>query len=77
MDEKKTYKLKIKDVELGWVEKEERKSRSLQKSKGGKFFSNLTNVIAVWVGNSLGQTALYLKKDPVTGECILREEYDV
>ena len=76
-NEKKTYKLKIKDTNLGWVEKDERKSRSLQKSKGGTFFATMSNVIAVWIGNSLGQTALYLKKDPVTGECILREEYDV
>jgi len=53
------------------------KDRHLQKSKGGKFFSTMASVIAVWVGNSLGQTALYLKKDPITGEVILREEYDV
>ena len=77
MDEKKTYKLKIKDLDLGWVEKNEVKDRSLQKSKAGKFFATSLRVVAVWVGNSLGQTALYLKKDPVTGECIMREEYDV
>lgn len=77
MENEKTYKLKIKDLDLGWVEKDEVKDRHLQKSKGGKFFSTMARVIAIWVGNSLGQTALYLKKDPVTGEVILREEYDV
>ena len=77
MDEKKTYKLKIKDLDLGWVEKDEVKNRSLQKSKAGVFFSTMERVVTVWVGNSLGQTVLYLKKNPVTGECIMREEYDV
>jgi hypothetical protein len=67
----------MKTKQFGYVRKDDVEDRHLQKQKAGLFFATNPDVESVWVGNEQGKTALYLKKDPVTGECIMREENDI
>ena len=45
-----------------------------QKAKAGKLFHNDADVLSVCVFDNDGVSYLYLRKDPVTGKCVKREE---
>ena len=72
-----SYKLVMKTKPFGYVRKNDVENRHLQKQKAGILFNHMPEVESVWVGNDMGETALYLRKDPITGQCIMREENDV
>ena len=68
------FGLKAKTRQYGYVEFGKLADRHNQKSKAGKLFATDPDVLSVCVFDNLGQSHLYLKKDPVTGQCVLREE---
>lgn len=68
------YGLKLKTRQYGYVEKDARVDRHAQKSLAGKLFSSDKNILSACVFDHNGVSHLYLKKDPVTLECIMREE---
>ena len=68
------FGLKAKTRQYGYVEFGRVADRHNQKSKAGKLFRNDDDVLSVCVYDKGGQSHFYLKKDPVTGKCVLREE---
>ena len=48
--------------------------RHAQKAKAGKLFAHDVDILSVCVFDIKGQAHLYLKKDPVTLQCVMREE---
>jgi hypothetical protein len=68
------FGLQAKTRQYGYVRFGDVVDRHIQKSKAGKLFQQDEDVLSVCVFDHTGTTHLYLKKDPVTKECVLREE---
>jgi len=68
------FGLKVKTRQYVYVEFGALVDRHKQKSKAGTLFSKDEDVLSVCVFDHTGAAHLYLKKNPATGECIMREE---
>jgi hypothetical protein len=68
------FGLVAKTRQYGYVRFASLVDRHNQKSKAGKLFGKDEDVLSVCVFDNSGTSHLYLKKDPVTGACIMREE---
>jgi len=68
------FGLVAKTRQYGYVRFANLANRHTQKSKAGKLFKNDVDVLSACVFDNFGNSHLYLKKNPQTGECIMREE---
>jgi len=68
------FGLVAKTRQYGYVRFKNLVNRHTQKSKAGKLFKFDEDVLSVCVFDNSGISQLYLKKNPQTGECVMREE---
>ena len=72
--EKNQFGLVAKTRQYGHVRFGDLVDRHAQKAKAGKLFAKDPDVLSVCVFDPNGEAHLYLKKDPVTLMCVMREE---
>jgi len=69
------FGLVAKTRQYGNVRFKNRVNEHRQKSEAGKLFATDPDILSVYVFKSDGRGRLYLKKDPVTLECVMRQEW--